>query len=83
MHGLFSYFLNLCCQLNLYMRAEVDNNGDVIHMRANSKLKKVITIKPNIQIKFGLYHYLSYDMIFKKDYTCLCLQDILKIIFKY
>ena len=29
------------------------------------KTKKIITIKPNIQIKFKLHHYLSYDKIFK------------------
>ena len=38
----------------------------VIHMPTiNLKLKKVISIKPSIQIKFGLHYYLSYSKTFK------------------
>jgi len=51
-----------------YMHAKGDRNDDVdnvTHVHSNSKLKKVVDIKPCIQIKFELYHSLSYDKIFK------------------
>ena len=50
---------------NLCMYAQPDKNADITYMHANQKLKKTITIKPSIQIKFEFHHYLSYDKIFK------------------
>ena len=47
---------------NLCMHAQLDKNADIT---SNQKLKKVIIIKPSIQIKFEFHHYLSYDKIFK------------------
>ena len=47
------------------MHVQPDKNGDITYMHANQKLKKIITIKPSIQIKFEFHHYLSYDKIFK------------------
>ena len=38
---------------------------DITHMHTNLKLKNLITIKLSTQIKFQLYHYFSYDKIFK------------------
>ena len=43
-----------------------DYIDDVTHVHSNSKLKKAVDIKPCIQIKFELYHSLSYGKIFKK-----------------
>jgi hypothetical protein len=34
------------------VHVEDDNDDDATHMDANSKLKKSISIKPSIQIKF-------------------------------
>ena len=50
---------------NLCMHAQPDKNADINYMHANQKLKKTITIKLSIQIKFEFHHYLSYDKIFK------------------
>ena len=47
------------------MRTKVNKSDDIIHMYANLKLKKAINNKPSIQIKFKLYHYISYDKIVK------------------
>ena len=49
------------------MHAEVDRSDvtEVTYIHVNLKLKKLLTIKPNIQIKFGLRHYFFYDKIFK------------------
>jgi hypothetical protein len=61
--------LRTCYQLNkrdnMCIHTEVENNTNVTHVHANPKLKKAITIKPSIQIKFALHHYLSYDKILK------------------
>ena len=59
-----------------------DDVDDVTHVHSNSKLKKAVDIKPCIQIKFELYHSLSYGKIFKKKITlAYILHDILKIYF--
>ena len=50
---------------NLLMHADLDKSADIIHMHVYLKLKKVITIKLSIQIKFGLHSYLFYAKIFK------------------
>jgi hypothetical protein len=47
------------------VHVEDDNDDDATHMDANSKLKKSISIKPSIQIKLELHHYLFYEMNFK------------------
>ena len=45
--------------------AQEDEIVDVIHMHIDHELKKIITIKLSIHIKFRLYSYFFYDKIFK------------------
>ena len=47
------------------MHANVNKSADITHTHANFELKKTITIKLSIQIKFEYHHYLFYDKIFK------------------
>ena len=67
------------------MHAKEDRDDyidDVTHVHSNSKLKKAVDIKPCIQIKFELYHSLSYGKIFKKkDHTCLYFARYFKNLF--
>ena len=47
------------------MRIDIDKMLTSSTCMQNLNTKKIITIKPSIQTKFRLHHYLSYDKIFK------------------
>jgi len=65
------------------MHAKVNKSGDITQMHAKLKLKKAITIKPSIQIKFEYYHYFSYDKIFKtRSHLPMFSRYFLKTFFK-
>ena len=64
------------------MHACKEDSDDITNIHTNSKLKNIITIKPNIQIKFGLYYYLSYDKSFIiRPHTPIFAQFLKKNIF--
>jgi len=66
--------VHACCQFNrredLHLHIKEDNGDDTIYMHGNPKLKKVITIKLCISIKFGLHQYLSYHKFELHHYLC-------------
>ena len=64
------------------MHAEIDKIADVTYIHVNLKLKKLLTIKSNIQIKFGLHYYFSYDKIFKtRSHLTIFARYFLKLFF--
>ena len=69
---------------NLCMHAQLDKNADITYMHANQKLKKAITIKSSIQIKFEFTIIFLMTRSSKQDHICLCLHEFfLNIYLKY
>ena len=66
---------------NLCIHTQIDN-ADITYRHENKKNKKIITIKPSIQIKFGLHHYFCYEKIFKiRPHLPISTRYFLKIVF--